>query len=174
MSLRLIEIVLPGGYRNELLQSLEKEKILDIWQEEIEESRLHLKILVSTEYSEEVLDFLEKSFGLNNLGELLPHEVGGLAAGAFVPVGILWMVIAFFERGQQLRRETEVLRVHLKKLIYPSDAAESRMKEVTAALRAQTKELLAASEEAARRGQQVSDLVRERTPPLVSNSFMTV
>lgn len=62
MSLRLIEIVLPEGYRNELLGSLEQQKVLDIWQEEIEESRLHLKILVSTEYSGEVLDFLEKRF----------------------------------------------------------------------------------------------------------------
>ena len=62
MSLRLIEIVLPEGYRNELLGSLKQQKVLDIWQGEIEESRLHLKILVSTEYSEEVLDFLEKRF----------------------------------------------------------------------------------------------------------------
>jgi uncharacterized hydrophobic protein (TIGR00341 family) len=62
MSLRLIEIVLPEGYRKELVESLEKQKILDIWHKEIEESRLHLKILVSTEYSEEVLDFLEKRF----------------------------------------------------------------------------------------------------------------
>ena len=62
MSLRLIEIVLPEGCRKELVESLEQKKILDIWQEEIEESRLHLKILVSTEYSEEVLDFLEKRF----------------------------------------------------------------------------------------------------------------
>ncbi|MGD9344528.1 MAG: TIGR00341 family protein, partial [Candidatus Aminicenantes bacterium] len=62
MSLRLIEIVLPEGYRQELVGSLEQQKVLDIWQEEIEEGRLHLKILVSTENSEEVLDLLEKRF----------------------------------------------------------------------------------------------------------------
>jgi len=62
MSLRLIEIVLPEGYRQELVGSLEQQKVLDIWQEEIEEGRLHLKILVSTEHSEEVLDLLEKRF----------------------------------------------------------------------------------------------------------------
>ncbi len=62
MSLRLIEIVLPERYRKELIESLEQQKVLDIWQEQIEESRLHLKILLSTEFSEEVLDSLEKRF----------------------------------------------------------------------------------------------------------------
>ncbi len=62
MSLRLIEIVLSERYRKELVESLEKQKIIDIWQETIEESRIHLKILIPTEYSETVLDFLEKRF----------------------------------------------------------------------------------------------------------------
>ncbi len=62
MSLRLIEIVLSERYRKELVESLEKQKLIDIWQETIEESRFHLKILIPTEYSETVLDFLEKRF----------------------------------------------------------------------------------------------------------------
>lgn len=62
MSLRLIEIVLSERYRKELVESLEKQKLIDIWQETIEENRIHLKILIPTEYSETVLDFLEKRF----------------------------------------------------------------------------------------------------------------
>ena len=62
MSLRLIEIVLSERYRKELVESLEKQKFIDIWQETIEESRIHLKILIPTEDSETVLDFLEKRF----------------------------------------------------------------------------------------------------------------
>ncbi|MEP2544429.1 MAG: hypothetical protein ABJI82_07170, partial [Alphaproteobacteria bacterium] len=117
-----------------------------------------------------VLDFIEKSLGLGNLTELLPHEVGGLAAGAFTPVAFLWMLIAFFGRGRQLRQETAILRSHLKQLIYPSDRADSRMQEITASLRNQTKELLSASEEAARRGQALGDLIRDRTRDLAQVS----
>jgi len=62
MSLRLIEIVLPGDYRKDLEESLEIHKPLDIWQETMEEGRIHFQILVPTEQSESVLDFLEKRF----------------------------------------------------------------------------------------------------------------
>lgn len=62
MSLRLIEMVLPEGYRRELESALREQKVLDLWQETIEENRIHLKILVPTENSETILDFLEKRF----------------------------------------------------------------------------------------------------------------
>lgn len=62
MPLRLIEIVLPNELRNEIEESLKEHETLDIWQETIEEGRIHYKILVPTEQSESVLDFLEKRF----------------------------------------------------------------------------------------------------------------
>lgn len=62
MSLRLIEMVLPEEFRRELESALKEQKVLDLWQDTIEENRIHLKILVPTENSETVLDFLEKRF----------------------------------------------------------------------------------------------------------------
>jgi len=62
MSLRLIEIVLPDKHRNDLEDSLKEHETLDIWQESIEAGRIHFEILVPTEQSETVLDFLEKRF----------------------------------------------------------------------------------------------------------------
>lgn len=62
MSLRLIEIVVSDRYREDLLDSLQDHQILDVWQESIEENRIHTKILIQTEFSETVLDFLEKKF----------------------------------------------------------------------------------------------------------------
>jgi len=88
-----------------------------------------------------VYDYVEGVFGWSNLTELLPHEVGGLAAGAFTPLALLWMVIAFWERGQSLKRDTESLRWHLQRLIYPSDKAETRIHEITESLRKQSRDL---------------------------------
>lgn len=62
MPLRLIEIVLPDKYRGNLEESLKEHETIDIWQESIEAGRIHFEILVPTEHSEEILDFLEKRF----------------------------------------------------------------------------------------------------------------
>jgi uncharacterized hydrophobic protein (TIGR00341 family) len=62
MSLRLIELVLPEGYRNVLEDVLNKVDILDYWEETLENSRVNMKILVLTENTEDVLDLMEKRF----------------------------------------------------------------------------------------------------------------
>jgi uncharacterized hydrophobic protein (TIGR00341 family) len=62
MSLRLIEMFLPEGYKNVVKEALEELDVLDIWQETVEEDRAHMKILVSTGDTETVLDLLEKRY----------------------------------------------------------------------------------------------------------------
>ena len=110
--------------------------------------------------------FVEIQLGWNNLLALLPHEITGLVVGAVTPLVMLWTVIAFFERGRQLRWETEALRWHLRQLIYPSDRSRSRVTQITDTLRGNARDLTQASEEAARRTEAVSDLIRERTVEL--------
>jgi len=61
--------------------------------------------------------FVETQLGWDNLLALLPHELTGLLVGMVTPLAMLWTVIAFFERGRQLRSETEALRWHLRQLI---------------------------------------------------------
>ncbi len=62
MSLRMVELVLPEGYRNVLEEILEKVDFLDFWEETLEDARLHVKILVLTEHTENILDLMEKQF----------------------------------------------------------------------------------------------------------------
>ena len=62
MSLRLIEMFLPEGYKNVVKESLKELNVLDIWQETVEGDRAHMKILVSTGGTETVLDLLEKRY----------------------------------------------------------------------------------------------------------------
>jgi uncharacterized hydrophobic protein (TIGR00341 family) len=58
----MIELVLPEGYRNVLEEILEKVDFLDFWEETLDDARLHLKIIVLTEHTENVLDLMEKQF----------------------------------------------------------------------------------------------------------------
>ncbi|UCE40841.1 MAG: TIGR00341 family protein [Candidatus Aminicenantes bacterium] len=62
MSLRLVELVLPEGYHNVLREALQKVDILDFWEKTLDDARLHVKILVPTEHTENVLDLMEKRF----------------------------------------------------------------------------------------------------------------
>ncbi len=64
MDLRIMEIVIPQEYKTEIEESLKEHTVLDIWQETIEEKRVHIKILVPTEKSEPILDLLEKRFSM--------------------------------------------------------------------------------------------------------------
>ena len=79
--------------------------------------------------------------GWGNVLHLLPHEIGGMAAGIVTPVALLWMVVAFFERGRSLRRETAALRYEISRLAYPSETASVRVREISDSLRRQARDL---------------------------------
>lgn len=64
MSMRLIEIVLPEHYTSEVNELLKEQKTLEVWLETIEENKVHLKLLVQTEFTEGILDLLEKRFSV--------------------------------------------------------------------------------------------------------------
>ena len=115
------------------------------------------------------ITIIGNSLGWGEISLLLPHELGGLFAGVATPIALVWMVIAFFERGRDLKRETEALRWQLSQLAYPSDRAESRLKEITESLRRQARELSQATEEAAGRAEAVGALVKRRAPTTSAN-----
>ena len=62
MSLRLIEMFLPEGYKKVVKEALEELDVLDVWHEMVEEDRAHMKILVYAGQTETVLDLLEKRY----------------------------------------------------------------------------------------------------------------
>lgn len=62
MTLRLIEMVLPEGFKEEVVDLLKESKILEILNFGISDDLTLFKILLTTEDSESVLDQLEKRF----------------------------------------------------------------------------------------------------------------
>lgn len=64
MQFRLVEMVLPLEHVTEAEKVLAAHKPVDVWYDRLSESQILLKILVSTEETEAVLDELEKYFGM--------------------------------------------------------------------------------------------------------------
>jgi len=62
MSLRLIELVLPQQFRDEVQDLLKENEVLDIWNNSITEGRVHFRVLVQTGKTEGIMDILEKRF----------------------------------------------------------------------------------------------------------------
>ncbi len=64
MALRLIELVLPEGNTHGVRELLKDRPILGLWDERVSESQVLVRILLSTEETEPVLDLLEKQYSM--------------------------------------------------------------------------------------------------------------
>jgi uncharacterized hydrophobic protein (TIGR00341 family) len=62
MPLRLIEMVLAEGFVEEAQQLLQEQKPIDVWYDRLSESQTLIKILISAEKSEPLMDLLEGHF----------------------------------------------------------------------------------------------------------------
>src|SRR5262245_18037111 len=62
--------------------------------------------------------YIQTQYGWDSIAQLLPHELGAGIAGVAAPLAFLWLVVAFVERGRELRRQVDVLGHQLDGLIY--------------------------------------------------------
>lgn len=62
MALRLIELILPEKRSGELQELIEDWKPLGVWHQALQEDKILVRILLSTEETEATLDILEKQF----------------------------------------------------------------------------------------------------------------
>src|SRR5262245_12097483 len=70
--------------------------------------------------------YIETYIGWSSLAAMLPHELGATLSGVATPVLVVWILIAFVERGMELRGTARALRAQLAELAYPVDAAEAK------------------------------------------------
>ena len=64
MALRLIEVFLPPKDEYRVQQALKDFEVLDIWQERFSREFIHIKILITSEDTEPVLDLLNKHISM--------------------------------------------------------------------------------------------------------------
>jgi uncharacterized hydrophobic protein (TIGR00341 family) len=62
MPLRLLEIIIPESNNHNVRELIEDEAVIGFWQEESSETGLLVKMLLSVEHTEKVLDLLEQKF----------------------------------------------------------------------------------------------------------------
>ncbi len=65
--------------------------------------------------------YVHSVMGWGNLASLQPHQLGGFLAGAMAPVALLWMMLAYIQRGSDIQMYAGALRAELQAMIFPSE-----------------------------------------------------
>ena len=101
--------------------------------------------------------YITKFYGWSNMFLLTPSEFGGFLAGTTLPLAVIWMVIAYIDRGSGFKTEAKLLRTYMNQLVYPEDGAATTAKAMADAIREQVSEL-----------QEVTRLATEKTNEIKS------
>lgn len=88
-----------------------------------------------------VLIYITQFFGWSNLFLMMPDEFGGFLAGVTLPLAIIWVVMAYIDRGSSFKNEAKFLRAYMNQLVYPEDGGASTAKAMADAIRSQVAEL---------------------------------
>lgn len=116
-------------------------------------NNLHrLMIWVSVIWFAVVIIYITQFFGWSNLFLMMPDEFGGFLAGVTLPLAIIWVVMAYIDRGTSFKNEARFLRAYMNQLVYPEDGGASTAKAMADAIRSQVIEL-----------QEVTKLATEQT-----------
>lgn len=71
---------------------------------------------------------------------LSPAEFVGTVSSQLLPLALIWFVVAWVERRNQLEEESKTLRNYMNQLMYPTEEGAVYTKSLTNALRAQIKD----------------------------------
>lgn len=85
--------------------------------------------------------YITKFFGWDNLFSMMPNEFSGFIAGISLPLAIVWVVMAYIDRGNSFRNETQMLRDSLNRVIFPDSNGNAATKMIADAIKAQVYEL---------------------------------
>ena len=105
-------------------------------------------IVISALWAVAFAVYITTTIGWGQLFTLLPDQFGSFMATFMLPLAFLWLVIAYLDRGRELRRESAALRYHCEQLTYLAEFAEERIATVSESLKAQARMLLDGSETA--------------------------
>ena len=100
-----------------------------------------LMIWISIIWFAVVLIYITQFFGWSNLFLMMPDEFGGFMAGITLPLAIIWVVMAYIDRGTSFKNEARFLRAYMNQLVYPEDGGAQTAKAMADAIRSQVVEL---------------------------------
>lgn len=85
--------------------------------------------------------YITKFFGWDNLFSMMPNEFSGFMAGIILPIAIVWVVMAYIDRGSSFKQETQMLRDSLSQVIFPDSNGDAASKMIAEAIKSQVAEL---------------------------------
>ena len=85
--------------------------------------------------------YISKYFGWNNLFSMPPNEFSGYMAATTLPLAIVWVIMAFIDRGSNFKNETRMLRDSLNRVIFSDSNGSEASKMIAAAIKEQVAEL---------------------------------
>ncbi len=85
--------------------------------------------------------YITKFFGWEELFSMTPNEFSGFMAGMTLPLAIVWVVMAYIDRGSSFRNETQMLRDSLNRVIFPDSNGNAATKMIADAIKAQVADL---------------------------------
>lgn len=105
-------------------------------------NNLHrLMIGVSVVWFAIVLIYITQFFGWSNMFLMMPDEFGGFLACVTLPLAIIWVVMAYIDRGASFKKEAKFLRAYMNQLVYPEEGGATTAKAMADAIRSQVVEL---------------------------------
>ena len=105
-------------------------------------SSLHRFIIVfSVIWFGIVAVYISKFFGWDKLFSMLPNEFSGFMAAITLPLAIMWVIMAFIDRGSNFKNETRMLRDSLNRVIFSDSNGGEASKMIAAAIKEQVSEL---------------------------------
>ena len=109
-----------------------------------------------------VLFYISQFFGWSNLFLMMPDEFGGFLAGVTLPLAILWVVVAYIDRGTSFKTEARLLRSYMNQLVYPEEGAAQTAKAMADGIRSQVVELQNATKLATEQSQKIKEELNAR------------
>lgn len=85
--------------------------------------------------------YITKFLGWDTLFSLMPNEFSGFMAGITLPLAIVWVIMAYIDRGSSFKKETRMLRDSLNQVIFPDSDGSEATKMIADAIKSQVAEL---------------------------------
>lgn len=100
--------------------------------------------------------YITKFFGWGNLFSMTPNEFTAFLTTTTLPLAIMWVIMAYIDRGNSFKKETGMLRESLNQLIFPDSNGSQATKMIADAIQAQVADLKDATRDACAQ----SDVIR--------------
>ncbi|MBR1398910.1 MAG: hypothetical protein IJ564_01875 [Alphaproteobacteria bacterium] len=80
-------------------------------------------------------------YGWSNLFSMVPNEFSGFMACVTLPMAIIWVIMAYIDRGNSFKNETRMLRNSLNQFIFSDANGDAASKMISDAIKSQVSEL---------------------------------